>query len=471
MNVPMRTILDAVFGSGPGDDPEARASASSVEFVRSIDQIAHAIEGARGRRLTAREALDAYGLDVLRVVADEGSALLAADADAAGRVLRERRAQLNLTVAQVARRAGLSPDVVKALEASKRRPVREYERVARVLGLDERMVSVRDEPVGNERIAVRLRSLQRTGRARLSATTVGALAEAAWVAATQVRLEKLFGFDRPEVSFAHSADYGGPGWPAWRAGFALAANVREALSLGMDPIPSLRDVCERRLRIPVIQAELGDDIAGATVDTEGCRAVVLNLAGRNREVFVRRATLAHEMGHILFDPPQRLDDLRVDPYDDLERTFDEIVDPVEQRANAFAVELLAPQQEAVKRFQTARDEPLRDVIDHFGVSFTAARYQVWNGLERRTPLDRLTAPSVRPDPTWDARERYTTDYHPIRALARHPARAGRFSALALRAALERHISWDTAAEWLDASADEVRRAEADLRGLFPDVFR
>ncbi|MFO0608189.1 MAG: XRE family transcriptional regulator [Polyangiales bacterium] len=462
--------LDRVFGPGFGDSPEQRADASTVEFVRSIDQLAFASEGARGRRLTAREALDAYGLDALLEVADEGSALLTKDPAAAGRVIRERRAQLDLTADRVAQAASLSLDVVEAIEQSKRRPVREYERVARVLGLDERMVSYRAEPVGNERIAVRLRTLQHMPCTGLSAPTVAALAEAAWVAATQVRLERELGLEGRGVGFEHSHDYGAPGWPAYRAGYELATKVRERLQLGDDPIPSLRDLCERRLGIPVIQTELGADFAGATVDASGARAIVLNLAGRNREVFVRRATLAHELCHILFDPPQRLNDLRVDRYDELDRPAEQVVDVVEQRANAFAVELIAPQRASVRLFETSPSEPLAAVIHRFGISFTAARYQVWNGLARRVELTSLAAPNTRPDPGWEAREAYTVDYHPIRSLARHPSRAGRFSAVSLRAAEQRRISWDTAAEWLDASVDEVRDALPAVRSLFPDVF-
>ncbi len=463
-------VLDRVFGPGAETDLEARADASTREFVRSIDQLAYASEGARGRRLTAREALDAYGLDVLREVADEGSALLAKDPDAAGRVIRERRAQLDLGLDRVAQGAALSSVVVEAIEQSKRRPVKEYERVARVLGLDERMISFRSEPVGNERIAMRLRSLQHMPRTGLSAPTVSALAEAAWVASTQIRLERELGLDGRGTRFEHSLDYGAPGWPPYRAGYELAARVREQLQLGNDPIPSLRDLCEQRLNVPVIQTELGSDFAGATVDASGCRAVVLNLSGRNREVFVRRATLAHELCHILFDPPERLEDLRVDRYDDLDRPVDQVADPVEQRANAFGVELIAPQSAAVRRYQVSPHEPLADVIQHFGLSFTAARYQVWNGLDRRIAFSSLTAPNAAPDPTWEAREAYTVDYHPIRTLARRPSRAGRFSALTLRAATQRCISWDTAAEWLDAPVDEIRAALPAVRSLFPDVF-
>lgn len=470
MKVPSAELLEQVFGVAVGSDVEASAKASDRIFVRSIDQLALATDRAKGRRLSAREALMAYGFDVLREVSEEGSALLAADVDAAGRVLRERRATLGLTTTQVARRAALVPTVVEALELSQRRPVREYERVARVLGLDERMVSYRAEPEGNERIAVRLRTMFGTNRGVLSASTVAALAEASWVAATQTRLQRSLGLDQPSQTFTFSDDYGSRGWPAWQAGFVLARKVRDDLQFDSDPIPSLRDMCERSLRIPVIQAELGDDIAGATVESDGCRAVVLNLSGRNREVFIRRATLAHELGHILFDPPRRLEDLRVDRYDELERSVEQPADPVEQRANAFAVELIAPQSVAVKLYQTADDEPLRAVMEHFGVSFTAARYQIWNGLDRKIAFGQLQASNYPPDPSWEARESYTVDYHPIRSLAQHPSRAGRFSAIVLRAATEGLISWDSAAEWLMTDEYSVRAAQHSIREFFPDVF-
>jgi histidine ammonia-lyase len=63
-------------------------------YVRSIDQLAKDSIKAKGRRLTAREALDAYGFEKLLEVASEGSALLAESIDAAGRVLKARRLAL-----------------------------------------------------------------------------------------------------------------------------------------------------------------------------------------------------------------------------------------------------------------------------------------------------------------------------------------------------------------------------------------
>jgi Zn-dependent peptidase ImmA (M78 family) len=220
----------------------------------------------------------------------------------------------------------------------------------------------------------------------------------------------------------------------------------------------------------VIQADLGNRIAGATVESAGHRAIVVNLVGRNQNPFVRRSTLAHELCHLLFDPQQKLRSLRVDEYTELDEREDQLVDPVEQRANAFSVQLLAPQSSALQLYKAAADDQLSRVMDHFGVSFTAARYQVWNALERAVPLDSIWASKSRPEADWEGREGYTTTYHPIRSLADHPSRAGRFSAVVLRAAESGVVSWDTASEWLFCSELELKRAAPSIHELYADLF-
>jgi hypothetical protein len=106
-------------------------------------------------------------------------------------------------------------------------------------------------------------------------------------------------------------------------------------------------------------------------------------------------------------------------------------------------------------------------MDHFGISFTAARYQVWNGLERSVALESLVSDRGRATPEFEARETFTVDYHPIRNI--RPTRAGRFSAVVVRAAEEQIISWDTAAEWLEATEREAHAAAPSIRNLFPAV--
>lgn len=464
MNAPQPDQVEIVFGKK--GDPFELARGSAVTYVRSLDQLSEWVPSAKGRRLSALEALDAYGLDALVEVAIEGSAVICASAEAVGRVLVQRREQLGLDIRHVATRARVSPEVVQAAEASRRLPIRDCERIARALGLDERFLSFKAEPEGNERIAVRLRVIG-DANPRMSHSTVSALAEAAWVAMTQVRLEEALDL-RPDPSgIEHNQNYGTPDYPAYQWGYLLAGDARKRLGLGSAPITSLRELSEDHLGLPIIQADLGESIAGATVEAGSRRAIVVNLSGRNRNVYVRRATIAHELGHLLYDPPHQLNDLRVDDYDDLDKSADQLSDRVEQRASAFAVEFLAPQTAALELFHTPGEDPLGAVMDHFGISFTAARYQIWNALERGVPLESLVSDRGRATPEFEARETFTVDYHPVRNI--RPTRAGRFSAVVVRAAEGRIVSWDTAAEWLETAERDVRAAAPAIRSLFPAV--
>ncbi len=467
-------LLTEIFGSGEGADPLARARQSSQIFVRGLDLLTlDTSDRATGRRLTAVEAYRAYGISKLQEAVREGSAIISATPDAAGRVLRERREQLGITKRVVAARSGLQERIIDALEESRRRPVREYERAARVLGLDERQLSFQAMPKGNENVAVRLRTLA-DERPSLDSSSVISLAEASWVAMTQIRLEEELGLREGGAENAlarwQSESPGDYTFPPYRVGYAHADELRREFDLGDSPIPSMRAFVEKRLGIPVVQTDLHSSIAGATVESAGRRAIVLNINGQNRNPFVLRSTLAHEVGHLLFDRPDLLQELRVDNYDELERRPDAINDFVEQRANAFGIQLLAPQGAAVEQYLRRRELNI-DVLDVFGVSFTAGRYQVWNGMDRKEPLDTIGQYSPHIEADWEARERYTVDYHPIRQLAAAPSRAGRFSAVVVRSAGEGIVSWDTAAEWLLCEPGDVQSSADAVAELFDDVFR
>ena len=450
------------------EDGLEAARTSDRMFVRSIDQLAEHSPQACGHRLTAYEALSAYGRDVVLEAVSKGAALLCESASAAGRVLRERRELLNLSHRDIAASADVTVRVIEDVEKSKRLPVRHYEKVARALGLDERYVSVKAEPVGNERLAVRLRRIG-DDDPKMTAPAVSAIAEAAWVALTQTRLEEQLGTTPARPVIEPSPNYGSPGYPAYLHGYYLAHDARERLGLGTGPLPKyLRELCEEALGIPVIQAELGEHIAGVTVGVGKRRAIVVNVTGRNRHVYVRRSTIAHELGHLLYDDEAELRDLHVDEYEDLERPAQQLPDRVEQRANAFSIAFLAPQDAVAETYQRVSGDRVAVVMSAFGVSYTAARYQLWNALERRVPIDSLVSEKRVPEPSFESGEAYTADYHPLRGIP--VSRAGRFSAIVVRAAQERVVSWQTASEWLCCTEAELRAASAAIRELFPSVF-
>ena len=87
----------------------------------------------------------------------------------------------------------------------------------------------------------------------------------------------------------------------------LSEKARDVLDLGRRPVKSMRALVEDTLCIPVIHAELAQrEIAGATISVtdgdETWRGIVLNLLGDNKNPLVRRATIAHEIAHLLYDP-------------------------------------------------------------------------------------------------------------------------------------------------------------------------
>jgi hypothetical protein len=463
--------LDLVFGPGASATAEDRARHSSRTFVRSLDQLVEFSPRATGRRLTAREAMEAYGFEKLLEVASEGSALLATSADAAGLPLHSRRKELALDVRTVARRAGVSDEEVLACEASRRLPLRTYEKIGRALGLDERYIAVSRTPRGNEQLTIRLRTFGDDIGA-LGAQTVSALAEAAWVATTQDRLAEALEVGVDRKGLFPNGNYGSPGKPAFRWGYELAGVVRRTLALdAQEPVLSMRDLIEETFRIPLIQCDLGESIAGATLEVNSRRAIIVNIGGSNSRVFQRRATLAHELGHLLFDPPRELDALRVDDYDDLVRSPEQLVDRVEQRANAFAVEFLAPRAAILERFQGNHD--LSEVVEHFGLGPTASQHQIQNASKGQVTADSISRRRSEPGESrhmsaWEGPESFTNYFHPVPGI--RPSRVGRFGALVVRAAETGLVSWDTAASWLETSEAEARGAQESLRDLFPSVW-
>jgi len=468
------TMLTAIFGAGNGDTPEERAISSTRVFVRSLSQIAEDSPEAKGRRLSAIEALETYGLDVLREIASEGSALLCESPRAAGTLVSRRRELLGLEIRHVSNMAGVPKESVERLESCQRVPIRQAERIARALGLDERMLSWKsDPPPENERIAIRLRAIG-DDQPLLTSHAVSAIAESSWVAATQLRLQGKLGIGPGQHGITTSANYGGPGNPAFKQGYLLASDARRKLGLdNKKPLESLREITEVLLGVPVIQAEMGAGLAGATVDIGSTRAIVLNLDGDNQNVLVRRSTVAHELGHFLYDPPGHLQALRVDGYKEIDKQPTQIHDQVEQRANAFGIELLAPRSAVTEHFKGfPNDHPrgLLEVMRHFGISYTAARNQIWNGLNRSIPIEslRLGSGQVPEVSGWEAREAYTLYYHPLGRIK--PTRAGRFSAVVVRAAQEGHISWDSAAEMLESNEDDLKNARDAICELFPAVW-
>ena len=469
--------ISKVFGDVTADDLETAARESPRKFVRSKAEIGLLAEGSTppGHILTAWEAYKNYGFAILDESIEYGSAILLESVGVVERTFKARRNDLGLSVESVARAADVDADVVKQAEKLARDiPVKVLEKLAFALGLDERLLAFDEKAVGDRNLAFRLKTLQQpgTGVSGLSAGTVLRFAEAASVIRVQSMLMQWLGQLNMIKYFQPSGDYGSPVNPAWRLGYRLAREARERLELGHGPIPSMRDLVEKDLGIPVVQAQLPLAIAGATITTKGhgeadVRGVILNTLGENANIWVRRATLAHELGHILYDPEEKLERLRVDSYTGTQGDPEGGVhtDFVEQRANAFAIAFLAP-LDSVRDMTPApiKAEAIGEVIQAFGISHTAAQYHVFNAHYSGDSLPEWTE-QLDPADEWLIAEDFTLDYFPVVSVPLQ--RRGRFAGLVAECHQRRMLSSQTAALYLGCDEQDFLDNVGSIRDLHP----
>lgn len=461
--------LNKIFGvESSGTTAEERAKSSKVIFVRSQDELSIYREGAQGRQLSAWEAFKTFGLGVLEEAFFEGSAILVDSKEEPAGTFKTRREALGLTVQDLSKVLGLPEDQINAIENPRERnPIRDLELVAQNLGLDERKITFQRGLGGDNSLALRLKSLKE--RTILYPKTVISFSETAWIIAIEDRLREWLNLKTDETineQFTRNGDYGDASHRAWKIGYELAETAREILGFSdQNPIENLRELCIDKLALPVIQFELPDSIAGATVANNKSRGIVINISGRNENVWIRRATIAHELGHLLWDPDQNLERIRVDKYDEIDAGWssDRGIDYIEQRANAFAAEFLAPKEVAAQVYKTY-GHSLRAVMEKFGVSYSLACYQVWNGLHRTEDLNSFVVENTEPTDDWKGRESFTADYFPINNVP--ISRRGFFAGLVVLAEQKNLISKDTATQYLRCTETEYDENKNLILGLF-----
>ena len=455
VSVPDSTLLDLVFGADAvGPTIEARARTSKKRFVRSQAQVALLTDRAKGLPINAAAALELVGFDGLVRIVEDGAAVINPSLNEPSQTIRAQRGELNVSHEEVARASGLTiAEVVKSEERGSILPIRKLLRLGQTLGLDDDTLSAVPLAGADRELAYRLRTMQSSGTVRLSASLVLKLSEAAWVISKQRKLAEMLDPDRAPPAFGASADYSRP---AWQRGWELAERARALLGEDpLAPIPSIRALIDR-INIPLVQTQLGQTFAGATIQNGDDRGIVVNVDGDNRNVWVRRATLCHELGHLLWDPADQLQHLHVDRYEDFHTPHQS---GIEARANAFAIAFLAPPKavEEIVKQDLSPEEQVGLLMRKFGIAGTAARHHLANVSRewgRAIDTTNIRGELPTPDDEWTTNENWTADYFPIQGVPMD--RSGRFAGLVAAAAQRDLISMAYAAISLGVEESRIQ---------------
>ncbi len=258
-----------------------------------------------------------------------------------GTVIRQTRERLRVTQADLAKRSSVSAELLAAQEAGTRLlSTAKLDRIASALGLDPAALSE-----GREQVRGLVAHPKHAGRTDFRQEDLRALERALGRAESLRELNALLGRSTLLDQVAPAA----PGAKAAADGYARATRVRALIGLPVEPLPELGTLLVTRFGIPVFREPLVTTaLQAATVRASSSRAaaIVLNTHASGRPKSARQAALlervdiCHELCHALFDQPvDQLIDLTVDH-------VGQGIDGsrLEQRARAFAAELLLPRE-------------------------------------------------------------------------------------------------------------------------------
>ena len=360
----------------------------------------------------------------------------------------------------VARITRISIDRLSEIETGGEIPtVFELEQLSQVYGIDYELLLERPIRLGPSDIVQALASLDEFHE-------IGDLQRFRIIEASNAgrdlrSLEALLGLPAPVeiVRIAHDK-----GVPPYRQGAGVAVKVRERSGVSSGPVPSMRDFVRDLLpEMRLFYAELGSEgPAGVTLAKAQIRpTIILNLEGKNRNPAVRRFSLAHELAHLFIDRQ------RGKPLAILSGYQTESALAIEQRANAFAVRLLCPQNE-LESVPGDAFEAAKTLIQKYGMHYAAARLYLRNARGIKTLPERipeaLLISSI--DHNWEeAEEPHGLSAFPIKRVP--PERRTYVAAAAAQAYSRNLISRNRFAEILRVPPTEEIEQVLDFFALAP----
>lgn len=439
------------------------AKGSTVTFVRSQDHLSFWNSALTGRQLTAYETFQNFGIDKILEAFEYGSAILVGSKEEPALTIKKQRESLGLSQENLSKYTGLSLEtIVNCENPEKINKIRDLEFIGQALNIDERFLSIIAGANSDQILAARLKTLHQT-TSNITQLVALKFTEAAWTIRNQSRIQKELGIPSSwENDFIFDENYGNPDYPAWQHGYFLAHKTREILGIDPEAPIFVRNLLEK-IGIPLIYSELPEYISGATIATGDVRGVVVNTRA-SKNVWTWRATIAHELGHLLWDSAENLTPVRVDTSDNFD-SF-QTSDFVEMRANAFAIAFLAPLSAIDKIHQASAgntNDCLCKIVSKFGISLTAAKFHLKNILG--ITCDKISINrGDENDDEWKGGEFFTSDYFPINSTPIE--RRGVFAKLAINAYEQNILSKDSLASYLRTNTNIVDQKMQFLKSIY-----
>jgi Zn-dependent peptidase ImmA (M78 family)/transcriptional regulator with XRE-family HTH domain len=271
---------------------------------------------------------------------------------------------LGMTPARVAEKAGVPVKRLNSIIAGETPSTRELAGIAEALAVDPAALFRGDASADHSRSAARFRAPQ--GIQHLDADDTRLLSRAAEAGRICAYLRASIGKSDSLLGDLRGVRGVSPRPEPWRQGYELGRGAREEIAPERQPLHSVQQLLEDvGVHVAVVAFSTSDIEAASLYERDACPVILLNR--KNSRIALplsRRAVLAHELCHLLHDGGER--DLTV-----VSREMSR--DPIEQRANGFAPNFLAPTNWLNPKAKQPR-KLVREIAEEWGLSFEGAAW-------------------------------------------------------------------------------------------------
>ncbi|MGN6307107.1 MAG: ImmA/IrrE family metallo-endopeptidase [Mesorhizobium sp.] len=361
-------------------------------FVRGDVQVSLDNPRAKGRRLTAAEVYFNFGPQALDTVLDRGAFIIQNRNNSSSNTIKTRIEKLRVKKDIFADKLQISTHVLDSFLSGKEYfPIKKLELACAILGMEEsRISSYKNEP-SEPLVRLRYYDEKRGDVNVFDEKLVEKLSAQSWKIGKIDYLNSLISsidainiynpIDDEYIDTAYSVP--GALKPTVEKGRRIALRIREELKL--------RKVRKRAIRVTEALDRIGslyysdsmeDAFCGMTLISSwsGRRVVVTNTKGENARQSVQRFTLAHELAHAASDPEEKFVPVKVGAPAGRAGGSAQTQgskDYPEMRANSFAANFLAPDDEMKAALaERINENPIDVISDEFGISRSAAKWRL-----------------------------------------------------------------------------------------------